>query len=204
MIYPSSAEFKLNHYVGKNGRPNADGITLVPVINLLLGENVVGAEIGVGHARTTCTLLQNCPNIKTLYAIDSYKPYSDWLQWPPKDTPVYDVSNDEITAVKAHAYENIRLSGHENKVVKLEIDSNLAADTIPDNSLDFIFLDAQMTEEQIRRDLEVWYPKVRKGGLFAGHDWGCPQVCIPILEFREKHKCEGALSTFDITFMWIK
>ena len=60
MIYPGAQDYKINHYLNKGGRPNADGISLVPVINLMLGSDVVGAEIGVGHARTTCTLLQNC------------------------------------------------------------------------------------------------------------------------------------------------
>ena len=204
MIYPGAQDYKINHYLNKGGRPNADGISLVPVINLMLGNDVVGAEIGVGHARTTCTLLQNCPNIKTLYAVDSYKPYADWLQWPLADTPVYEVDENEIFQVKLHAYENIRVSGYEHKVVKLEIDSNEAASQIEDSSLDFIFLDAQMTEEQMINDLNVWYPKLKIGGLMSGHDWGCPQVNIPVFEFRTKNKCNSNLSIFDSTFMWIK
>ncbi len=41
------------------------------------------------------------------------------------------------------------------------MDSNEAAEYIDDDSLDFIFLDAYLTGEQAKNDLEVWYPKVK-------------------------------------------
>jgi hypothetical protein len=203
MIYEAAHRYKINHYVDAGGKPNTDVITLVPLINLLF-DTAVGAEIGVSHARSTCTLLQNCPNIKTLYAIDSWEPHEDWLMWPPVDKPIYTITEEEQNEVKAHAYENMRVSGHEHKVVKMEMRSIDAAAKIPDGSLDFVFLDAHMNEQDVIQDLEAWYPKVKVGGLFTGHDWGCPQVVIPVLEFRKKYGIESTLSTFDNTFIWIK
>ena len=47
------------------------------------------------------------------------------------------------------------------------MDSNEAAKHIDDDSLDFIFLDAYLTGEQVKNDLEVWYPKVKTGGIFS-------------------------------------
>lgn len=46
-----------------------------------------------------------------------------------------------------------------------------AAFEFADGSLDFVFLDARHTFEDVRRDLAAWWPKLRPGGLFAGHDY---------------------------------
>ena len=40
-----------------------------------------------------------------------------------------------------------------------------------DNSLDFVFIDAGHDYESVKKDLESWYPKVKEGGLIAGHDY---------------------------------
>jgi len=47
---------------------------------------------------------------------------------------------------------------------------NVAA-RYPDESLDFVFLDANHDRDSISRDIDAWRPKVKKGGLLAGHDY---------------------------------
>jgi hypothetical protein len=39
-----------------------------------------------------------------------------------------------------------------------------------DNSLDFVFIDAQHTYEAVLEDILAWLPKVKSGGILAGHD----------------------------------
>ncbi len=46
-----------------------------------------------------------------------------------------------------------------------------AAPQFADGSLDFVFLDARHTFEDVKQDLAAWWPKLRPGGLFAGHDY---------------------------------
>jgi predicted O-methyltransferase YrrM len=41
----------------------------------------------------------------------------------------------------------------------------------PDESIDFVFLDASHAYESISRDIDAWRPKVKRGGLLAGHDY---------------------------------
>lgn len=36
---------------------------------------------------------------------------------------------------------------------------------------DMIFIDANHTEESVIKDIEKWFPKVRKGGVFVMHDY---------------------------------
>jgi len=40
-----------------------------------------------------------------------------------------------------------------------------------DGSLDGVFIDADHEYDAVRRDIENWLPKVRKGGILAGHDY---------------------------------
>ena len=119
---------------------NADGNSLVPVINLLLGDNVVGAEVGIFNALTTCTLVQNCPNIKKLYAIDCWKPYEDYMKEPYTDTPALVFDEKSIEFRKLTALHNIKYSGVSDRIKVMDMDSNDAVKEIEDNELDFVFL----------------------------------------------------------------
>ena len=46
------------------------------------------------------------------------------------------------------------------------------ADAFADRSLDFVFIDGSHALDDVRRDLKAWWPKMKPGGLFAGHDYG--------------------------------
>merc|ERR1712098_221591 len=42
---------------------------------------------------------------------------------------------------------------------------------IPDNSLDFIYIDARHDYKAMAEDLEWMWPKLKEDGIFAGHDF---------------------------------
>jgi hypothetical protein len=182
-----------------------DGQSVVHLINLFLGEDIIGAEIGIGKAQTFCTFLQNCSSIKTLYGIDSYKPYSDFVTDPyDENIPKYTVDEKTIDYIKLTAYHNIQFSGCQEKVIFIEEDSHVAVNYFEDNLLDFIFIDTYMTYDQAYQDLVEWYPKVKTGGLFIGHDWSASVIRNVVNRFREEHKITNKLSTFDNTWAWVK
>ena len=60
-----------------------------------------------------------------------------------------------------------------------------AAATFEDNSLDFIFIDAAHDYENVKNDLNAWYPKLKPSGIFAGHDYipNWPGVIQAVNEF---------------------
>jgi lipopolysaccharide biosynthesis glycosyltransferase len=44
-------------------------------------------------------------------------------------------------------------------------------DNFEDSSLDFVYIDARHDYDSVLKDIKLWYPKVRKGGIIAGHDY---------------------------------
>lgn len=48
--------------------------------------------------------------------------------------------------------------------------SNETASQFEDESVDFVFLDADHAHEAVKKDIQAWLPKVKQGGIIAGHD----------------------------------
>lgn len=44
-----------------------------------------------------------------------------------------------------------------------------------DESLDMVYLDAEHTYDGVLADIKLWYPKVKQGGILAGHDIFAPE-----------------------------
>ena len=53
----------------------------------------------------------------------------------------------------------------------MEISSKEASETIDDGSIDIIYIDASHDYESAKEDIELWFPKVKKGGMLVGHDY---------------------------------
>ncbi|NLE59864.1 MAG: class I SAM-dependent methyltransferase, partial [Planctomycetes bacterium] len=62
-----------------------------------------------------------------------------------------------------------KLAGYD--VEFLHMKSLAAALTVPDGSLDFVYIDGDHRFDAIMLDLILWSRKVRPGGIVAGHDF---------------------------------
>ena len=187
---------KLNYYFDDK---HCDGQSLIHLINLKLGSDLIGLELGVFRAQTFCAFLSNCPNIKKLYGIDAFKPYTDYLADPPI---VWD--HKSVDFIKSTAIHNIKFCNDNHKAELIEEDSSRALELFEDNTFDFIFIDTYMSKEQSDKDLNEWYPKLKSGGLFSGHDWVSPLIQESVTEFRKLKNINAQLSCFDNTWCWIK
>ena len=68
-----------------------------------------------------------------------------------------------------------------------------------DNSLDFVFIDAAHDYKSVIKDIQSWFPKVKKEGVIAGHDYDCPDVRKAVTEFFQGysiHESEGCWIAF--------
>ncbi len=58
-----------------------------------------------------------------------------------------------------------------NRVSFLSLKSLQAAKVFRDSEFDFIYIDALHDQASVEKDLEAWWPKLKRGGIFAGHDY---------------------------------
>ncbi len=56
-------------------------------------------------------------------------------------------------------------------VIPIRLPSVHAARLYRDNSLDFVYIDADHRYEFVKQDILAWRPKIKKGGVIAGHDY---------------------------------
>ena len=132
--------------------------------------SITGAEIGVDYGLNAKTILKIL-NLKKLYLIDPYIQKLD------------NVSGDErFNSAKKY------LSKYNEKIIFIRKTSEDAINDIPSN-LDFIYIDGLHDYENIKKDIELYYPKVKSGGILGGHDfWGNEiGVCKAVLEFVENN-----------------
>lgn len=66
------------------------------------------------------------------------------------------------------------LSPYLNRAMFMRSTSEQAVVSFADDSLDFVYVDGNHYSEYVLQDLQLWWPKLRSGGVMAGHDIVCP------------------------------
>lgn len=118
-----------------------------------------GVEIGVFKGDFSKYILQNWDG--TLYMVDVWRPLGDEYE---------DASNHGMYSnILQDAVENIK--GMEDRGIMIRAKSKIASEIFEDESLDFIYIDGNHAYEYVLEDLNVWFPKLKKGGVFSGHDY---------------------------------
>ena len=119
----------------------------------------VGVEVGTFKGDFSKELLENTP--MKLYMIDVWRPLGDEYQ---------DASNH---ALHQSAYSDTmnNIKGYEDRAVMIRCNSEQGVELFADESLDFVFIDSNHAYDFVKEDIKLWYPKVKKGGVFAGHDY---------------------------------
>lgn len=80
-----------------------------------------------------------------------------------------EIGEDKFSNLFSIFLSNIEpVKDHINIVKSLSWDG---AKFYDDNSLDFVFIDAAHDHESVTKDLVSWFPKVKNGGIIAGHDY---------------------------------
>ena len=134
--------------------------SLIPYIQKL-DKVEVTCELGIWTGCSTIYLLDNFASIKRHVCADPYLTYTDS---PGAGAPqsVYDEFFQTWLANR---------SLHDNRIEFHKTSSADLAPLLEDDLFDFIFVDGDHSREGVYRDLSLYYPKVRSGGIIAGHDW---------------------------------
>lgn len=78
---------------------------------------------------------------------------------------------EEKLDLRSEFEANLRRLGLWRYVNPVTGDSGNTANEYEDNSLEFVFIDADHRREMVSRDVLAWLPKVKLGGVIGGHDW---------------------------------
>ena len=81
----------------------------------------------------------------------------------------YDGSKDQSVDAYSKFTSNMALLARPYQAHRMT--TNEASGLFKDESLDAVFIDADHSYEAVKLDIANWMPKVRKGGILAGHDY---------------------------------
>lgn len=120
----------------------------------------IGAEIGVADGRFSECICQAYPEgaPPKLYCIDPWDSYDENSRGGGKDQQY---GNLEKAHNRLDKYGAIFLR-------KMSMD---AVKEFDDNSLDFVYIDANHDFDYVMEDIIHWSRKVRPGGMISGHDY---------------------------------
>ena len=145
--------------------------------------------------------LLNKLDIKKLYLIDPYVPY--FGAWPK-------IENSRVWLLRAERRaRTIANEKYPGKCKFIYKKSNEAVKQFKNKSLDFVYIDANHNKEFVKEDIEIWYPKVKIGGIIGGHDYGPhePGVIEAVDEWAKKNKFKIATFFAEVKnrdWMWRK
>ena len=117
----------------------------------------VGAEIGVEKGLYSGILLKRHPTLE-LFCIDSWEPYDGYIcKLNQEDLPSkLEETQQRLAKYNVHYYKQFSMQ---------------AVKRFKDNSLDFVYIDANHDLPWVMDDIIQWSKKVRPGGIVAGHDY---------------------------------
>lgn len=127
-----------------------------------MGLNGFGAEIGVAYGENAEQILGRS-ELKRLFLVDP------WAYVRGEDPLGYGDVIKDFRGCLRHCMRRLRRFG--SRATYLRLPSSHASRIIRNGSLDFVYIDGNHMSPYIDEDLDRWFPKVRSGGIFGGHDY---------------------------------
>ena len=152
----------------------AEAVQRLPKSGGILVE--VGCWLG-RSAALMATLLKNSGKAATFYVVDNFKGSGcDGLdrtarEWEAAGHPLI-----------RQFLDNMKECGVEHLISPIVAESVEGAKTFPDGMIDFCFIDANHEAPAVQADIRAWWPKIKPGGVLAGHDANRESVMGPVRE----------------------
>ena len=117
----------------------------------------VGVEVGTAQGKFLRSLCFENPTMK-FYAVDPWLVYEGYpdVQAPEmnriiKGFPIYMAPYSNYEVIKKYSMDAVK--------------------DFEDNSIDFVYIDANHEDPYVTQDITEWTKKVKSGGIVAGHDY---------------------------------
>lgn len=137
-------------------------------------KDLVIVEVGCSDGANAKTMLDSL-DVRKMYLIDAFISY---------DSHTSKYGNLEKNYAKAK-----KLSKKYDNVILIKGTSADVVNKIPQD-VDYVYIDANHSYEYVKQDIELYYPKVKKGGMLAGHDFNgqwINDVCKAVFEFTRRN-----------------
>jgi hypothetical protein len=121
------------------------------------------AEIGVWKSHSVKDILKHIPDLEEYWAVDPWDANLAYYRTQKRRT--------EKEWFQMYWY-CCRLMTYFPELRVLKMTSEQASTIFPDDYFDMVYIDGIHTFEHVYADVGYWLPKVRKGGLISGHDYG--------------------------------
>lgn len=146
-------------------------------------------EVGSWMGASTCYLATESKtrekNIK-IYAVDTW-------EGSIGDEGHKNIIRNLDTSLYSKFLENMKRGGVDHIISPIKKTSEEASKMFENESVDVVFIDASHKYEDVKKDINFWYPKVKKGGIISGHDYvpGHPESDIGVVKaVNEFFKCK--------------
>lgn len=155
-------KYKINigrqHQVDVEGmKGSADLIKLFAELGFKLG-----VEVGVDRGLFSEYMMKTIPSVK-MFGVDP------WSNTCYEDYNPYKLPQTYFEGCYEEAVKRLTPFGDNYKIIrKFSMD---ALTDFVDNSLDFVYIDANHDFTNFAMDLQYWFRKVRPGGIISGHDY---------------------------------
>lgn len=116
-----------------------------------------GVEVGTDHGQYAEVLCEGIPGLN-ITCVDPWIAYTEGEETK---------NQTEVDAIYEEAKK--RLVPYNSTIMRMT--SMEAVKVIPDESLDFVFIDGNHEYSYVLEDITEWTKKVKYGGVVAGHDY---------------------------------
>lgn len=121
-----------------------------------LPKNATVVDLGT-YMGSSASVLAEATEIlhSKIYTIDTFENHNDY--------------NDSRTiGIRETAADNLK---NYKNVTIINEKSSEASKKFEDKSIDMIFIDADHTYLEVKKDILTWLPKIKEGGIMSGHDY---------------------------------
>lgn len=142
----------------------------------------VGIEVGVQKGKFSKVILENS-NLY-LYLLDAWRYFESGYIGVENVESKKHISRMSITVETLLPYEG--------RFTLIRDTSENGSKLFQNEFFDFVYVDANHSYEECLKDLEIWYPKLKRGGILAGHDYTTilPSIDVKraVDDFVKKHE----------------
>jgi hypothetical protein len=125
-------------------------------------------EVGSWHGRSSRSIADNMPDCGRLYCIDHWLGSRAERDTYHRSARLKD-GDHAFIKFSENLFDHIQRGG----VIPLRMSSRNAAELLTRQGVraGMVFIDAGHTYEEIKEDINLWFPLVMEGGIICGHDY---------------------------------